>query len=429
MSTLMAPTRLSLPLRFALGITGIVALSLWVFNLLLRPPSKEIGLMAIFLSITALVSGVASYSAYRAGWMNRSPTIRWTLLGGYALSSVLTFLNVWMTARLMFASQHDLLLATVLLLFAGGIAIALGYFFSSALTDRIQLLDHAARSITEGKLEVRTPVMGKDEIAALSLTFNEMADQLQAAARKQRDLENLRRDLIAWVSHDLQTPLASIRAIVEALADGMVDDPETIQRYLKTTKRDIGALSLLIDDLFQMAQLDAGGLPLHLEYGSISDLVSDTLESFSELAARQGVTLQGSVVPGVDPVMMDTQRIGQVLNNLVSNALRHTPAGGSVQVQATPISQGIMVEIDDTGEGIQPEDIPYVFERFYRSEKSRNRATGGVGLGLAIARGIIEAHGGKISVESTPGKMTRFSFHLPGNNPSTHNLAGRIRRA
>ena len=144
--------RISLPIRFILGILLIVALSLWAFYLLMRPPMNDLGLMALFLSITAVVSALASYGAYRMGWMQRSPTIRWTLLGGYILSSVLTFLNVWMTAKLMFSSTHDLLLATVLLLFAGGIATALGYFLSTTLTDRIRLLDRAAHVVGHAEM-------------------------------------------------------------------------------------------------------------------------------------------------------------------------------------------------------------------------------------------------------------------------------------
>ncbi|MEJ2598954.1 MAG: HAMP domain-containing sensor histidine kinase [Anaerolineales bacterium] len=409
-----AEFRLPLPVRFILGVVLIVAISLWIFYLLMNPPISDLGLMAGFLSITAVVSIIASYSAYRMGWMYHSPTIRWTLLGGYLLSSILIFFNVWLTARLMFISQqHDLQLATVLLLFAGGIAMALGYFLSSALTDRIRLVDRAANSIAKGDLQARSPIQGRDEIADLATTFNQMADQLQRADARQRELENLRRDLIAWVSHDLHTPLASIRAILEALADGMVEDPETVQRYLQTAQKDIGALSSLIDDLFQMAQLDAGGLPLELGMNSISDLISDTLEGFSELAARQGVALNGDVEPGVDALWMDAQRIGRVLNNLIGNALRHTPTGGYIQVDAAPVPSGVRVEVTDSGEGIRPEDIPYVFDRFYRGEKSRNRATGGAGLGLAIARGIIEAHGGHIDVESQPGQFTRFYFTLP----------------
>ena len=406
-NTNVAQSRLPLPARFILGVALIVAFSLGVFYLLMQPPLKDLGLMAGFLAITAVISIAASYGAYRLGWMYHSPNIRWTLLGGYLLSSLLTFLNVWLTARLMFISQqHDLQLATVLLLFAGGIAMALGYFLSSALTDRIRLVDQTAQSIAHGNLKARAPVQGRDEIAILATTFNQ-------ADTRQRELENLRRDLIAWVSHDLHTPLASIRAILEALADGMVEDPDTVQRYLRTAQKDIGALSSLIDDLFQMAQLDAGGLPLELGMNSISDLISDTLESFKELAARQGVALTGEVEPKVDPLWMDAQRIGRVLNNLIGNALRHTPEGGYIHVHAAALPQGVRVEVTDSGEGIRPEDLPYVFDRFYRGEKSRNRATGGAGLGLAIARGIIEAHGGRITVESQPAQFTRFYFILP----------------
>ena len=401
------------PVRYALGVMLVMALSLGIFYLVFNPPLKDIGLMAIFLSITAVVSILAGYGAYRLGWIGQSPTLRWTLLGGYALSSLLTFINVWMTARLMFTSQHDLLLATVLLIFASGIAIALGLFFSSTLTDRIRLLDQAAQAITRGNLNERVSDPGRDELGALARTFNEMTAQLQAAEQKQRELDTLRRDLIAWVSHDLQTPLASIRAVVEALADGMVEDPQTVQRYLRATQRDIRSLSAMIDDLFQMAQLDAGGMPLNREYGSLSDLVSDTLESFSELAGRQEVSLAGQVGSGVDPVFMDTPRIGRVLNNLIGNALRHTPAGGKVQVQVSSHEKEIIVEVSDTGEGIPQEDMPYVFERFYRGDKSRNRATGGAGLGLAIVRGIVEAHGGRIIVESQVEQGTKFQFSLP----------------
>jgi len=256
-------------------------------------------------------------------------------------------------------------------------------------------------------------VQGQDEIAALAGAFNQMALQLEAAAAKQREVERLRSDLIAWVGHDLQTPLASIRAILEALADGMVDDPASVKRYLETAQRDVRSLSLLIDDLFQMAQIDAGGLRLERAPAALSDLISDTLESFSALAARQGVKLEGSAEADVDPVLMDTPRVGRVLNNLVNNALRHTPSGGSVEVRALRTARGVEVVVADTGEGIRAEDMDFVFERFYRGEKSRSRATGGAGLGLAISRGIIEAHGGEIRLESDPGAGARFTFFLP----------------
>jgi signal transduction histidine kinase len=400
-------------LRFIGGVALTLALALVSFFLLMQPPMAELGLMALFLTITAILSIVAGYGAYRLGWIHHAPRISWVLLGGYGLASVLTFLNVWVTARLMFASEHDLLLATVLLLFAGGIAIAVGHFLSAAVTDRIVALNQAAHEIARGQLDVRVPVAGNDEMASLARSFNDMAEQLQAADQKQRELDGLRRNLIAWVGHDLRTPLASVQAIVEALADGVVEDPDTQRRYLGIAQREIRSLSALIDDLFELAQLEAGGLPLELQPNSLSDLISDTIESFTELAVRQEVRLEGHVEPGVDPVSMDARLIGRVLTNLISNSLRHTPTGGLVQVQAARHDDQVRVEIQDSGEGIDPQDLPHVFERFYRGEKSRSRATGGTGLGLAIARGIIEAHGGQMGVQSDLGQGTCFSFHLP----------------
>ncbi len=403
----------SATLRFILGIALIVASALSIFYLLMKPPMSDLGAMAQFLSATAIISAGAGYLAYRYGWIERSPTLRWSLLGSYALASALTFINVWVTARLMFASQHDLMLATVLLLFAGGIATVLGFFLASTLTERIGDLDKAARRIERGDLGTRVPVRGADELTALSETFNAMAARLEAAEARKKELDALRRDLVAWAGHDLQTPLASVRAIVEALADDMVDDEATRQRYLRTAQRDIQNLSDLINDLFEMSQIDAGGLKLDLSPASLSDLLSDTLESFSALALQQGIKLEVSLEPGVDPVVMDVQRIARVLNNLVGNALRYTPEGGTVSVLAGQAAGRVTVSVSDTGEGIPAEDIPKIFERFYRGEKSRNRSTGGAGLGLAIARGIVEAHEGEIGVESELGRGTRFFFHLP----------------
>src|SRR5215510_9412110 len=323
-------SQFSMPARLVMGILLILGLSLGFFALLMLPPLKDLALMALYLGVTALASVLVGYIAYRLGWINFSPALRWTLLGGYALASLLTFFNVWFSARMMFASEHDLLLAIILLVFAGGIAMVLGYFLSSTITERIHILKGAAENLAGGDLKTRVPVNGRDEVAALAATFNQMAEQLQAADQKQRELETMRRDLIAWVSHDLQTPLTSMRAILEALSDGVVDDPEMVNRYLHTAQRDVQSLSSLIDDLFQMAQLDAGGFPLNHAPASLSDLISDTLESFSELAYRESITLEGKVESDVDPVNMDTQAIGRVLNNLISNALRHTSAGGTI---------------------------------------------------------------------------------------------------
>jgi signal transduction histidine kinase len=400
--------------RFVASVLLPVAIGLGLFYLTMNPPMSDFNAMMELMLLTTLLSLVVAFAAYRLGWFTRSPRLQWSLLAVYALAGVLVFLNVWIIARMMFASNHDLMLATILLVFATGIAAAVGLFLSAALTDRILTLNRAAERIAQGELNTRVIVEGRDELAQLTRSFNAMAAQLELAQAKQQELDTLRRELVAWVSHDLRTPLTSMRAVLEALADGMVDDPETVQRYYRVAQQDIRSLSALIDDLFDVSQIDAGGLQLDVAPNSIGDLISDTIERFSETARRQNVQLAGEVQPGTDPVKMDAQRIGRVLANLTSNALRHTPAGGQVHLAARRTASGIEVEVRDTGEGIRPEDLPYVFDRFYRGEKSRSRTTGGAGLGLAIARGIVEAHGGSMRVESEAGHGARFVFVLPG---------------
>jgi signal transduction histidine kinase len=399
--------------RFIAAVLLPLIIGLGLFYLTMNPPMSDFSAMMELMLLTTLLSLVVAFAAYRLGWFTRLPRLQWSLLAVYVLAGVLVFLNVWIIARLMFASSHDLMLATILLVFATGIAAAVGVFLSAALTDRIVTLNRAAERIARGELNTRVDVVGRDELAQLTRSFNAMAAQLELAQAKQQELDTLRRELVAWVSHDLRTPLTSMRAVLEALADGVVDDPETVQRYYRVAQQDIRSLSHLIDDLFDVSQIDAGGLQLDVAPNSIGDLISDTIERFSETARRQNVHLAGEVQPGTDPVKMDAPRIGRVLANLTSNALRHTSADGQVHLAAQRTTNGIEVEVRDTGEGIRPEDLPYVFDRFYRGEKSRSRATGGAGLGLAIARGIVEAHGGSIRVESEAGHGARFVFALP----------------
>jgi signal transduction histidine kinase len=243
-----------------------------------------------------------------------------------------------------------------------------------------------------------------------------MAARLEAADREARALDAARRDLVAWASHDLRTPLASLRAMLDALTDGVVADPETTTRYLRQSQAEIVRMNALIDDLFELAQMDAGNLALRYDAGSLADLISDTLEGFSARAQARGLTLHGSVDSQVDPVWMASDKIGRVLRNLIENAIRHTPAGGDIQLGAEVQDGMILVSLKDSGDGIAPEDLPRIFERFYRGEKSRSREgfdSGGAGLGLAIAKGLIESHGGRIWAESAPGRGTVMKFTLP----------------
>lgn len=408
------PLPISLSVRFLGGVITALVGGLLLFTAVLNPPMDELRAMALFLTATALLSVAAVYGVYRLGWLYHSPRLSWTLLGGYGLASLLTFLNVFVTARLMFASDHDLRLAAVLLIFAGGIATALGYFLATAVTEKIQRVERAAAALAAGEQDVRVEVVGSDELARLSVTFNQMAARLAAAERSRRETEQLRRNLLAWVGHDLRTPLSSMQALVEALADGIVIEPREVQRYLHTLQRDTASLSALIDDLFEMAQIEAGGLHLDKQPLSLADLISDTLESFALVAQERDVALAGSADPQMDPVLVDAGLVGRVLTNLVGNGVRHTPAGGTVAVTARQLDDGVRVDVFDSGPGIPTDDLAQVFVQFYRGEQSRSRADGGgSGLGLAIAQAVVEAHGGTIGVENRAEGGARFYFVLP----------------
>lgn len=416
-----------LPLRFIAGVAAALIVTMAIFVIIMNPPAADVQAMLRYLAMTAVVSIIAGYSAYRFGWFSQLPRLMFSLVTGYVLSSLLTFLNVWFTANLMFFDDHDFLLVTILLIFATGIAMALGYFVSSSVTDKINMLNQGATAIADGDLSTRVSIQGRDEVAELGQAFNMMALQLEDAARKKAELEKMRRDLVAWVGHDLRTPLASVRAIIEALADDVVDDQETRKRYLATAKYNLSELSSLIDDLFEMAQLDAGGHKLHLRSNSISDLISDTVESFSASAAKKGISITGDIGPNIDPVICDAQQIGRVFTNLIGNAVRYCPNGSQIQVVAYRTALGLVVSVIDNGDGIPAEDLPHIFEQFYRGEKSRNRSTGGTGLGLAISRSIVEAHGGTIMVESQVGLGTNFTITLPqaGSQMVRNPLTGR----
>jgi signal transduction histidine kinase len=308
-----------------------------------------------------------------------------------------------------------------LLFFASGICISFGYFISGSITQTITDLVRATQQVGEGNFGTRVEVSGKNETAQLARAFNSMAERLGQAEADTRALDIARRDLVAWASHDLRTPLTSLRVMIDALNDGVVTDPETVTRYLRQSHAEVARMNGMIDDLFELAQLDTGHFSLKMEQASLGDIISDTLEGFSVRAREKGVSLAGRVEPGVDPVCCAPEKISRVLRNLVENAIRYTPAGGSIQMDARAENGLVVVSVLDTGEGISSKDLPRVFERFYRGERSRTReGTGGSeqttiqsGLGLAIAKGLVEAHHGRIWVTSEVGKGTAMTFSVP----------------
>ena len=397
------------------GLVVALALAAFLMWQLMQAPMTEIAALVSTLAITSVISLGLGYGLYRRGWA-RSPSLMLTLLLTYVWAAVLTLFNVWVMSEQMFVSEHDLTLSIVLLLFAGIIATTFGVFAAASITDSLRQLDQTAKALAEGDLEARTAVTGRDEVARVAHSFNEMALQLQMAEQERDKLDALRHEFIAWTSHDLRTPLTSIRAIVEALHDGMVSDPEVTRRYYRTIRNDVMAMNKLIDDFFELAQLDANGLVLEIAEHSLRDLVSDTLESFQALAQQRNVQLVGDMGSGIDPVRLNVEKMGRVLANLVSNALRYTPEGGRVALKVKRTDEQVEVTVCDTGPGFNPDDLERVFEKFYRGEQARSRATGGSGLGLAIAAGIVAAHNGRIWASNQEAGGACVGFALPADS-------------
>jgi two-component system OmpR family sensor kinase/two-component system sensor histidine kinase BaeS len=263
----------------------------------------------------------------------------------------------------------------------------------------------AADALASGDLSARVPEQGDGEFRRFAHSFNEMAEALEAADRQ-------RRELLADVAHELRTPLTIIQGNLEGLRDGVYDpSPDHLDLVLDETRN----LSRLVEDLRLLALAEAGQLRMKPEMLDVRQLLVDVRDAFTAQVDEAGISLAVEVSSPVPPLHADPQRLGQVLGNLLANSLQHTPSGGLVTLGAEADSEWREVQlwVADTGEGIPAEDLPYLFDRFYRTDKSRTRSTGGAGLGLPIARQLVRAHGGRIGVESQLGQGTRFTVALP----------------
>ncbi len=395
-----------------LPILGTIVIGIIIFDM----PENEIQTLVTFMTLTGIMTSLLSYGFYRLGILELFSSLRWSILTVIALTVLMIFLNVWVIAQFTFIEAHYISLTSALLVFAGLTALTIGFFASKTMTDRLSQLTEATHELAEGNLTTRLKIPGNDEISQLATTFNMMAHNLQEVDEQKRQLEQTRRDLIAWVSHDLRTPLASMRVMLEAMADGVVTDEETVQRYMNTSLAEIEHLSHLIEDLFELAQLDVGHLQIDFHRASISDLISDTIGSMMVKANQQNITLKGEVDESLDLVRMAPDKIQRVLSNLVDNAIKYTPENESVTVRAYFQKNDVRIDIHNSGSYIPDDVLPRLFESFYRGERSRPQGDDGVrgtGLGLAIARGFIEAHGGHIWATSTKSEGTTFSFTLP----------------
>jgi signal transduction histidine kinase len=376
-------------------------------------PRHDSILLGFVLGVTGLGSLVFALVLLRAAEVSPHFGLRLRLLVPGVLAIVVMLVNIWLAASMMFISHHDLVLLGLLLAYACALAMVATFALATSITWGLRRLTVAVRSMADGGTGVRVRVTTADEIGALGDAFNRMVEQVEAAARQRRDMDEARRGLFAAVSHDLRTPLAAVRAMLEAIEDGVVDDPQTIARYHRTMLAEVDRLSRLIDDLFELTRIEAGALTPARQRIDLADLLGETVEAMQAEAGRAGVTLAAHLDPELPPIEADPQMIHRVVLNLLTNALRHTPCGGRVLVSAYSVGASVAVEVADTGEGIGPEHLPHVFERFYRGDRSRSRAGGGTGLGLAIARGLVEMHGGTIGVESTLNEGSTFRFTLP----------------
>ncbi len=288
-------------------------------------------------------------------------------------------------------------------------ALGLSFFLARRIGRPIELATAAARRMGAGDLSQRVPEGGSAEAVELARSFNRMAEGLATAQR-------LRQQLVADVAHELRTPLANIHGYLEAIEDGVVAPDETTLGILR---EEAAGLNRLIDDLQDLAQAEAGELRLDCQAVAPAELLDRAAGAFRARAEERGVTLSVTApaadLPSVD---VDTGRIAQVLRNLLQNALTHTPPGGQIRLGARALDRHwVEIAVEDSGAGVPPGDLPHIFERFYRVDSSRSRATGGSGLGLTIARQIVTAHGGRIDVASELGRGSRFTFTLPAAVP------------
>lgn len=397
-----------------LGLAGAFLAALAIAIYIMEAPAGDLKDLMQFLLTSSLPSLLAGYFVFTVGrsWLR---SIRYKTLLAYSLGVIIAIINIYVTSKLMFVSQHDFLLLGLLLIFAGILSASFGYLLAASMAQSLSLLQKGAQRIARGDFSARVYLTEVDELSEVAEAFNRMGDELQKSFARQKELEQARRDLLVAVSHDLRTPLTSIRAMIEALADGVVTEPPMVQRYYGTVQSQIENLSGLINDLFELSQLETGQIQLAIETVNMNDLLSDVLESMQAQAGAKGVSLKGIFSEDAPLIKAELAKIQRVIYNLVQNAIRHTPASGSISLATQVIPEGVQVEVADTGEGIAPEDLPHIFDQFFRGEKSRSRETGGAGLGLAIAKGIIEAHHGQIWVESQVGKGTRFRFILPAS--------------
>jgi signal transduction histidine kinase len=332
------------------------------------------------------------------------------------LASVLTSLaGVGVIAHRML-SGVDQRVVLDLMMIAGLASLAVALFVGRRLTRASRALASAVQGVGENGVYVAPQATLPTELAELSKELTATHERLAQARSRERALEASRRELVAWVSHDLRTPLAGLRAMAEALEDQVVVDPREVSQYHSQIRREVDRLTVMIDDLFELSRIHAGALRLSKRMVGLEDLVAEVVASAEPVARHKGVRLTGAAVRGM-PVFVDSAEMGRALRNLVTNAIRHTPADGGVDVLAEVQGGLACVTVSDACGGIPPDDLPRVFDVAFRGESARTPGPqSGGGLGLSIARGIVEAHSGQIAVRNA-GPGCQFLIRMPLARP------------
>jgi signal transduction histidine kinase len=328
-----------------------------------------------------------------------------------ALALGLVLVGVGMVALAMFISTHDAFLMGLLLLFAGAVAAYAASLVAREVMRDIRSLRDVVVAVGEGRRDVSAETGASDELADLAAAANRMTAQLSEGEARSAAAWAAHRDLVAAVSHDLRTPLASLQVLAEAVDDDVVDEA-TRQRYLAQMSIQIRSLGSLVDDLFELSRLEAGDVEWSMQQVKLDELVGETVEAMEPQAGAKGIAVLARVPTELAPARANPEKVQRVLFNLMQNAIRHTPPDGSVTVAAESNGSNVEIEVSDSGSGVAAEDRERVFEAFYRGGEEAARTRSGAGLGLTICRAIVEAHGGRIWLADSP-RGTRVRFSLP----------------
>lgn len=361
-------------------------------------------LIALFAFLGAAAAGLLGAVVLRL-LRHRSLVVSVTVVAAVAVTAMLA--GTLAVARAMFLSAHDLAVVTTVVAMAAVVSLATAMLLGRWVAARSRELMLAARSFGDGGTFAAPALQSTAELAALTRELAATSAKLDASRERERALETSRRELVAWISHDLRTPLAGLRAMSEALEDGMAADSG---RYLRQIRTEVEHMNDMVGDLFELSRIHAGSLTLTPSRISVYDLVADALAGADPLAREHGVRLVGSRMDAV-PVEVDSREMSRVLGNLLINAIRRTPADGTVAVAARRSDAGVVLSVTDECGGIPEEDLARVFDTGWRGNHARTPPAG-AGLGLAIVRGIVEAHAGRADVRNVAGGCC-FEVTLP----------------